>query len=97
MFYDDDINTFFDDDEFAIELTYNGTSITGIYTAAGTMVTYGNVGYITTEHELLVKSTDCPSVKKTDTIVLGGVTYRPFNPQPDGTGVTKLYLATNVR
>ena len=95
MFYDDDIDVFFD--EFAVDITYNGSPSKGIFTAAGTLVNVGKIGYITAENELIVKSSDCSSVKKTDSIVIGGTTYHPFQPQADGTGITKMYLATNVR
>ena len=95
MFYDDDIDVFFND--FAQTVTYNGASIKAVSTPAGTLQTYGTIAYITTEHELIVKSTDCPSIKKSDVVVVGGISYHPVQPQPDGTGITKMTLAVNVR
>jgi len=93
--FDVDLDTFLDD--FGIALTYNGTAIRGIYTPSGTPVKNGYLSYVAEQIELLVKSTDCPTIKKTDQFIISGVTYYPYEPIPDGTGFTKMFLATEVQ
>ncbi len=93
-FYDD-LDIFLED--FGIDLTYNGAPIRGIYTPSGTPVENKFLSYVAAQDELIVKSTDCPSIKKTDTFIINSSIYYPYKPIPDGTGFTKMYLASEVQ
>lgn len=80
-------DVFFDVDEFAESITYNGASIQAV-------VEYGKQRVkdaIVFDAEILVKVSDVPSPTYRDTVVIGGTTFKVLQvtgSQPSGDGFT---------
>jgi nitrogen regulatory protein PII len=80
-------DVFFDVDEFAESITYNGTTIMAI-------VEYGKQrakDAIVFDAEILVKASDVPIPTYRDTVVIDGVTFKVLQDaesQPSGDGFT---------
>lgn len=101
MFYDGDIDTFFD--AFAEDVTYAesgsaGTStIDGIFDSAGSIVTIGKATMVIEKPQVLIKSSDVPNLSADDTFTHNGTTYKVVHWTDDGTGMTTVILAENKR
>lgn len=100
MFYDDDIDVWFD--EFAQDVTYTASgvaaaTISAIFDAPGTIQRIGAAAVLVDKPQITVKATDVPAPTLHDTAVVGGVTYKVTGYTPDGTGVTIITLAEESR
>ena len=77
-----DLNVFFNAEEFGVDVTYNGTTITAVvdtYDAVYQM--YPQVR--NTDVTLLVKTTDVPDPANGDVVVIDSVTYQVTLPVAD--------------
>lgn len=88
MAFQEDLSVFFDTDEFADAVTYNGATLVGIFRdpyfeaegmqGSQPMFTYPTVGVLAPRHG--------------DMLVRNGTTYKVVGVMPDGTGLTRLHL-----
>lgn len=85
-------------DVFGVSVTYSPAAgdpvtITAIHDAPGTLVTLGSVATQTTAHTLDVVESDLAAAPAAgDTVTIGAVTYEVAQVEPDGNGMSKLYL-----
>jgi hypothetical protein len=85
-----DLLSLFDLDDFAVQVTLNGTTIHAI-------VDYDDVEVMGDFHRwpvLTVRTMDLDADPHGDSVVLNGTTYTIVNVDPDGTGVSRLVLNT---
>jgi hypothetical protein len=85
-----DLLSLFDLDDFAVQVTLNGTTIRAI-------VDYDDVEVMGDFHRwpvLTVRTMDLDADPHGDSVVLNGTTYTIVNVDPDGTGVSRLVLNT---
>jgi len=85
-----DLLALFDLDDFAVQVTLNGTTIRAI-------VDYDDVevmGDFNRWPVLTVRTSDLDADPHGDSVVLNGTTYTIVNVDPDGTGVSRLVLNT---
>lgn len=88
-----DLSTFIDTDEFAVSITYNSTSIAGIFDDE-----YKGVNPLTGEIEatapqVIVKTSDVSGIVHGSTLTINSTTYYVINIMQDGTGLTTLLLS----
>ena len=88
MAFDEDLSVFFDTDEFADAVTYNGAPLVGIFDAA-----YFEASGIQGNQPVFICPTaSVPAARHGDILVRSGVTYKVVGVEPDGTGITLLRL-----
>lgn len=103
MFYDDDIDAFFSEDEFAKSVSYlehgntTATSISGIFDAPGNIVAIGRANMIIERPQILVKTSDIPNISPSDTMTIDSTVYKVVEWTSDGTGTTTVILAEGKR
>jgi hypothetical protein len=88
-----DLLTLFNVDEFAVNVTYSGGRIRGIFDNETVPVDAG--GFVSVHQEqprLTCRTTDVPSIAEDQTMVISGVTYKVRAWIHDGTGVTVVQL-----
>ena len=83
-----DLLALFDLDDFAVEVTLNGSSIRAIvdYDDVEVMGDYSRWPVLT------VRTSDLDGDPHGDTVVLAGTSYTIVNVDPDGTGVSRIVL-----
>jgi len=83
-----DLLSLFDLDDFAVEVTLNGSSIRAIvdYEDVEVMGDYSRWPVLT------VRTSDLDADPHGDTVVLNGTSYTIVNVDPDGTGVSRIVL-----
>lgn len=91
-----DLATFINTDEFAVSITYNSTSIAGIFDDE-----YKGVNQITGEIEatapqVIVKASDVLGIVHGSTLTINSATYYVINILQDGTGLTTLILSKDA-
>jgi hypothetical protein len=91
----DDLAPFFNTAEFARDGTLDGVAVRGIldlaYVAAG-----GGMGMSMTAPAFTLPAAAVPSAPVGKPLVVGNITYRIAQVEPDGTGVTVLILEHSV-
>jgi hypothetical protein len=88
-----DLLTLFNVDEFAVNVTYSGGTIRGIFDNETVPVDAG--GFVSVHQEqprLTCRTTDVPSIAEDQTMVISGATYKVRAWIHDGTGVTVVQL-----
>lgn len=89
MAFAEDITEFFDQDDFAVSVTLNGSPVSAIFDD-----TYADeLGVVGTRPTILVATSDTSGVSAGDSAVIGAVTYYVEVMRPDGTGVTRILLS----
>lgn len=83
----EDLSVFFDTDDFAVEVTLDGTSVNGIFGEESVEVNFVQ----TTAPSFTYRHAD-KAVAIDSTLVNGATTYKVKNMQPDGTGLMLLIL-----
>jgi|APSaa5957512535_1039671.scaffolds.fasta_scaffold122586_3 hypothetical protein len=86
--------SFFNSDasEFAVEATWNLTTVKGIFDNDFFEVEVGEVGVQGNQPRFFCASADISGLGEGDAIVIGGVTYNAIREEPDGTGVSLIIL-----
>lgn len=88
MAFTEDLTAFFDTSDFAITATVGGSSVNGILDSE-----FVEVGDVEAARPVFMcASSDVPSVTHGTTVVASGTTYKVIGIEPDGTGITQLYL-----
>jgi hypothetical protein len=88
-----DLRTLFNVDEFAVNVTYSGGTIRGIFDNETVPVDAG--GFVSVHQEqprLTCRTSDVPSIAEDQTMFISGVTYKVRAWIHDGTGVTVVQL-----
>jgi hypothetical protein len=88
-----DLLTLFNVDEFAVNVTYSGGAVRGIFDNETVPVDAG--GFVSVHQEqprLTCRTSDVPSIAEDQTMVISGVTYKVRAWIHDGTGVTVVQL-----
>ena len=91
-----DLPTFLDTDDFAVSITYNSTSIAGIFDDE-----YRGVNQLTGEIEatapqVIVKTSDVVGVAHGAVMVINSATFYVINIMQDGTGLTTILLSKDA-
>ena len=92
MAFTEDLSLLFDDDQFAIEVLIAGVPTLAIFDAAFERASLGELGMATTEPVLRLPTALVPQPATRTPVVVAGVPYRVAEHQPDGTGISLLYL-----
>ncbi len=91
----DDLDIFFDNSEFAIDILYNAATIQGIFDNEFFEVVEGSIGVETTIPRVLVKSSDVVGAAHDETMTINSIDYNIVGVQPDGTGLTLIILSVD--
>ena len=88
MAFTEDLSVFFDTDEFADSVTYNGVAIAGIFDNAY----FEGQGIQSAQPVFTCPTASVPDAKHGDVLIRAGITYKVVGVEPDGTGITLLRL-----
>lgn len=91
MAFTEDLSAFFNADEHAGTAQLNGIDVIGIFENAY-VASNGGVGMAGSEPIFTLPTVSVPAGPVGLSFVHDGVTYRVAEHQPDGTGVSTLYL-----
>lgn len=103
MFYDNDIDVFLDEDEFAKSVSYRAfgvaaaSSISGIFDAPGSVVTIGRASMIIEKPQVRVAASAVPDISDGDTMTIDSTVYKVAHWTDDGTGMMTVILAEGKR
>lgn len=89
-FYDeDDLDVFFDTDDFAVSATSGTLTFPVLFDNESEIYDSYTGQVVTTSPVMRCKTSDIATLKKGDTVTIGGVSYKIITPpKPDGTGIT---------
>lgn len=88
-FYEDDLDVFFDEDEFAVSMTVGTNKYTVIFDEESEIYSSMAGDVVTAAPVIRMKTSDAAGVKKGDTVTINSVNYKVITPgKPDGTGIT---------
>ena len=88
-----DLSTIMNVDEFAVSVSYDGGTITGIFDNETVPVDAGGFAQVHQEQpRLTCRTTDIPSITEGQSMVISGTTYTIRAWVHDGTGVTEVQL-----
>lgn len=88
-----DLDIFLNSNEFAIDITYNSTTIQGVFDAEFSSAVEGEMGIESTVPQVLVKTSDVSSAVHGETMTINSVVYNIIGIHPDGTGMTLILLS----
>jgi len=86
------LNDFFDDEEFAEVVTINGNEVVAIFDNENIIDETGSVPVYRRTAMLTVRDSDIYNVKQNDIVVVRDKVYKVKTIEPDGTGVSSVYL-----
>lgn len=89
--FNEDLRAFLNTDEMADEGLLNGATVRGIFTN-GYAEASGGIGMAGTSPTFLLPSDDVPSSPEGMPFSVKGISFVVALPEPDGTGMTTLYL-----
>jgi len=90
---ENDLDSFFELDEFGIEVTILNKNVIGILTDYYQDIDGGEVGAEGAEVLLIIKSSDVVGVAHNDTVQTQGENFAVVNIQETNSGITRLKLA----
>ncbi len=88
-----DLDIFLNENEHAVDVTYQAATIQGIFDAEFSSVAEGETGIESTAPQVLVKTSDVSSAVHGQTMTINSVVYNIIGIQPDGTGLTLIVLS----
>lgn len=88
----EDMNAFFNPSEVAQSVTVGGGSVSAIFDNGYSVGNVGGMGIASTQPTLILPTASVPLNPVGLAAVVGGVNYTIAEHQPDGTGVSTLYL-----
>ncbi|MDY6790533.1 MAG: head-tail joining protein [Thermodesulfobacteriota bacterium] len=97
MAFTEDIDTFFNTDDFAVAATYTPlvglpSTVNGIFDDEYFDEVGGSVGIEGSQPRFTCKLEDIAAVEQGDALTVSGVSYEIVNVQKDGTGIVVLVL-----
>jgi len=85
----EDLTVFLNTDDFAVEATWNATTVNVIFDAPYSQ----NLDIAGSNPSILVAAADMPGAAIGDAVVVNGTNYQIAEPpQPDGTGMVRIEL-----
>jgi hypothetical protein len=90
--FTEDLSVFFSESEFASAVTLNGVSALAIFDAGYSAGNVGAMGMASTQPTLTLATASVPANPVGLSAVAAAVTYTIAAHEPDGTGVSVLYL-----
>lgn len=99
MFYEDDIDSFFEDFGQDVVWTHGSVSMTisAIIDMPGAIQKISGVAIQVQSISATIKTADISGITQSDTITFDSTVYKITEILPDGTGITRLTLATGTR
>ena len=88
-----DLDIFLDDDEFAVEITFDGGTVLGIFDNEFAVAVEGEIGIESATPQVLVKDSDIAGATHGQTMTIDSVVYKIIGIHPDGTGLTLILLS----
>ena len=91
-----DLPTFLNSNEFADTVTYNSTSIAGIFDDAYKGINMATGEIESTDPQVIVEASDISGIEHGATLIINSVIYYVTGIHPDGTGITILMLSRDA-
>ncbi len=91
-----DLTTFISTDEFAVSITYNSTTIQGIFDDAYEGINAATGEIESTDPQVIVKASDVSGLGHGDTMIISGTTYYVTGIHTDGTGLKTIILSRDT-
>ena len=88
-----DLDTFLNSDEFAVDITYGGGTIKGIFDNEFIANNQDEISVEDLQPQVIVKTSDVPGLAHGATMTIESVVYNVTGIQPDGTGLTVVILS----
>jgi hypothetical protein len=88
-----DLDLFFNNSEFAVDVTYNAATIQGIFNDAFDAAVESEVGIESSVPQVKVRSSDVVAAVHNETMTINSVVYNIIGLNPDGTGITVVLLS----
>lgn len=92
MLSTDDLSAFFDENHFAVDATWKGCAVRGIFDNEFAEVEVGEVAVEGTQPRFMCKTSDVVALVADEDFTVGGVTYKTIRQEPDGTGISLVIL-----
>lgn len=92
MAFTETLSPFFDADDFAESVVIDGVSVSAIFDNAWAQAGIGVAGAATADPVLTLPDASVPLEPEGKPVVVRGVAYRIVRVEPDGTGVSTLFL-----
>lgn len=86
----EDLTAFFAD--FGVPATLGGTAVVGVYDNGYTLGAAGMLGVASTQPTLTLPTAQVPADPVGQAVVVAGKSYLVAEHQPDGTGISRLFL-----
>ena len=90
-----DLDVFFNNEEFAVDVLYKAATIQGIFDDEFVTSVAGEYGVESSVPQVLVKTSDVPTPIPDELMTINSVVYKILNGNPDGTGLTVILLTRN--
>lgn len=91
-----DLSTFLNSNEFATTITYNSTSIVGIFDDAYKGINLATGEIESTDPQVIIKASDISGIEHGATLIINSTTYYVTGIHPDGAGLTTLMLSRDA-
>ena len=88
--FTEDLTAFFAD--FGVSATLNGTAVVGVYDNGYALGAAGMLGVASTQPTLTLPTAQVPANPVGQPVAVAGKSYLVAEHQPDGTGISRLFL-----
>lgn len=88
----EDISVFFNPAEFAHAATLAGVAVPGVFDNSYEFGDVGGAGMASTQPVFTLATSDVPALVVGASLVVNATTYKVAHHEPDGTGVSRLFL-----
>ncbi len=88
-----DLDIFFDNTEFAVDVLYNAATIQCLFDNEFLLAVQEIVGVETTGPQALLKDSDIVGLRQKHEMTISGIVYKVTGIHPDGTGLTAVLLS----
>lgn len=92
MAFAEDLAPFFSDSDFAVQAVVDGVTLRGIFDNAYARGDIGALGMATTQPALRLPTAQVPASPRGKPVVVGAQNFKIVDHEPDGTGVSVLFL-----
>lgn len=92
MAFEEDFSVFFGTDEFAIDVVIGGVPLRAIFDGAYDRALVGEIGMASTSPVLRLPTASVALPLSRAEVVINGTPYRIAEHEPDGTGMSVLFL-----
>ena len=91
-----DLPVFLNSNDFAVTVTYNSTSIVGIFDDAYKGINLATGEIESTDPQVIVRASDISGLEHGATLIINSVTYYVTAIHTEGTGLTTLILSRDA-